>query len=310
VKSGFDYDRPGVRHLTPETVTLNQRQVDALVASATGISAPQAEIEPSTVGSEQIITAAEEMADSDEELAAAPEAEANTEPEPDAEYAPQPAPEPEPSSDLLERATAYAHKLSGGFWEGIEKYRLPAGDEGLRTRRTELLFGELLAVIAHAGEFFADAHKIKKTALAEEHEAVRIQCRAAMDAVGPLMKELGSIDGRLRSQQQKCQESRVLFNSLSEGKPKPEQYPSAREIALWEASVQEARVTLDKALALANEANGERNEIVRAIREQRELLNGRGDQPGLKHREVALRAQLEGKPYRDHHTGFDVPPEF
>jgi hypothetical protein len=173
-----------------------------------------------------------------------------------------------------------------------------------------LLFGELLAVIAHAGEFFADAHKIKKTALAEEHEAVRIQCRAAMDAVGPLMKELGSIDGRLRSQQQKCQESRVLFNSLSEGKPKPEQYPSAREIALWEASVQEARVTLDKALALANEANGERNEIVRAIREQRELLNGRGDQPGLKHREVALRAQLEGKPYRDHHTGFDVPPEF
>jgi hypothetical protein len=227
-------------------------------------------------------------------------------------YEPEPVQvsELEPSSDLQDRAEAYAGRLAGVLWEGIENYKLPSGDEGLRARRAELLFGELSAVIAHAGEFFADAHTIKMAALAEEHERVRIQCRAALDGIRPLMKELGLVDGSLRSKQLKSQECRVLFNALSEGKPKPEQYLSKKEIAAWETSVEEARAAVDAAQAAEAEIHAERGQILREIRDLEQLLHGRGEAPGLKHREVALRAQLEGKPYRDHHTGFDVPPEF
>jgi hypothetical protein len=311
------------RAVAPETVPLTQSQISRAVEKAIGAATQLPEIEPSTVGSsEEIITTTEET-----ELA--PEPDTATEPEvsaaePEENYEPEPvqaSAEPDNSQEateppsaeaaapeVLERATAYAQRLAGDLWEGLRNYKLPA-DDGLRQRRTAL-FVELMGIVEHAGAMFADAHVIKMQALAEEHEAVRVQCREALERIEALQMQLGPLDGQLRSRQQKSSEARVLLTAESESKPKPERYPSAKEIKAWEARVSKARAAVDTAAAEEGAVNGSRNDLIREIRQERERLDGRDGAPGLKQREADLRAQLDGKPRRDFETGLTIPAEF
>jgi hypothetical protein len=296
-KSGFDYDRPGFRHLNPEPVVLTQTQIDRAVANAVGVSAPQAETELTMAGSSETEVL---------ELAAEPEV-SDAESEPDAVQA---SAEPDaPGPDLQERATAYARKLAGALWDGIQNYRLPSGDEGLRSRRSEL-FDELLTIIANAGEFFSAAHVVKMADFAEQHESVRLECRATIERIEDLQKKIGPVDGQLRSKQNKSSEARVLLRAEEESKPKPDRYPSSKEIKAWESRVEKARADLDAALAEQSAVNAVRNDLLRAIRQERELLNGKDGAPGLKQKELDLRAAKDGKPRRDYETGFEIPAEF
>jgi hypothetical protein len=304
-----------------ESVPLTQSQISRAVEKAIGAATQLPEIEPSTVGSsEEIITTTEETESAPEpdtttepEVSAA-ESEENYEPEPvqasaepdNSQEATEPPSAEAAASEVLERATAYAQRLAGNLWEGIRAYKLP-DDEGLRERRTAL-FVELMGIVEHAGSLFADAHVIKMQAFAEEHEAVRLQCRACLDRIEELERERAPLDSRLRQCQQASSQARELLTTETESKPR--RYPSAKEIKAWEKRVEKAREAVDLAQADEAEANSARNELIRESRRHAGLFDGRDGKPGLKQKELDLRAAKDGKPHRDFETGFIVPAEF
>ena len=206
------------------------------------------------------------------------------------------------------RVIRLCFRFSVGHWDGLN-YKLPAGATALRTLQAELV-EELRALVGRTGEFFAAGHQLKMAALAEEHEAVRLQCRSAVERREALEKEIGPLDGILRRRQNEVSKARVLLTAEEDSKPKPDKFPSTREIKQWEERVSTARSALDAAELSATEASGVRNQILREIRQQDELLDGRGDQPGLRQKFIVLDAQLKGKSIHDPETGSLSTPEF
>ncbi|MGA8539322.1 MAG: hypothetical protein WB566_07460 [Terriglobales bacterium] len=286
-KSGFPEPQfaDGVRRLEP--VTLTQPQIDRAVENA--ITVPE------------IVLVTPEVSNAEPEMNAEPER--NHSPD-----APKPT-EPEPSSDLEGLAWDYANGLAGRFWEGLQNYKLPAGASELRALRTEL-FSELRTLIGRAGEFFAACRQLKMAALSEEHETVRIQCRAAVERREALQKEIGPLDGIVRRRENEVSKAQVLLAAEEESRPKPLSYPSRTEIRAWESRVAKLRAALDAATEATRQAADVRNQIVREIAKQDELLDGRGDQPGLRQKFVVLDAQLKGKSIHDPNTGLVITPEF
>jgi hypothetical protein len=270
LKAGFDYKRPGFQHLEPET-TVPLSEVELLLALENAASGTDADMEPAIT----------------EELDLPPV---------------------EVPTDLLERATNYATRCGTPLWAAISDYKFPP-NEDLKARKAEL-FSELLSLYDRAGQFFTDARKLKLIALSTEHERARLECRAALARINALVCELAPLDSTLRRKREKTQQARVLFNSLSEGKPQPEHYPSQREIRQWQKQLGESKAALDLAVSEEAEVNDERNGIVSLIRRQRLEFDGHGDQVGVKQREEDLRLQLAGKPRTDFETGLKIPADF
>ena len=288
----------GVRDLS--SVPLTQKQLDSIVAKAVSVSPPQPDIEPK-MALQQIVTD-EDSGELAPEVSDA-EPETNAKPEPVEVQAPVTDPE------LQERATDYVRRLSGAFLQGLENYKLPRNRADLKLRKTEL-FTALLDLIEQSGEFLATAHVAKMVDFAEQHEVVRIECRAASDRRKELQLQLGPADGILRASQNKLANARELLEREIGSQPRLEDYPSSKELRAWESRIEKARTALDAASADEAGSREDRNDIVREIRAQDELLNGSGDQPGLKARELDLRAAKDGKPRRDYSTGLVIPAEF
>jgi len=205
-------------------------------------------------------------------------------------------------------AKDYARRLATPLWEGIQNYKFP-NDEDLRTRQSEL-FSELLAIIEHAGAYFADAHTAQMAVLESEHESVRCAIREAVARREELASQIAASDDDLRRAQGNVSSCRLKFNELKAGEPTF--YPSKSEISAWEKKLESARKNLDAALASEREIVSVREGFASKIAEQSELLGGHkahygalndSDRPGLIQRERELKAQLEGKEWTDSTTG-------
>jgi chromosome segregation ATPase len=139
-------------------------------------------------------------------------------------------------------------------------------------------------------------------ALREEHAEARKRCRQALDHARDLKQTLGKSIATLNSRLETAGRERLEARSVHDQAPPEESYPTAAEVADWQARQCAANERLDAAEASVRSSQAE-------VRRLSSELDAANEQLGqLMAAEAELRARVEGRPFSNE-MGLQVPAE-
>lgn len=165
----------------------------------------------------------------------------------------------------------------------------------MKALQSELL-GKASALQAEIADFLASIRANAVRTLEQEHAAVVVSCRSAMDAVIEAQGLAASAEGLFIQATNRAEGARSALAEFLPTKPRPESYPTQAELQNWEEKLAVVRANLDDfvtAQRAAGFAHGQQQSLLaqaRAefaplrIREEdlrKRIINEGGSVPGL-----------------------------
>jgi hypothetical protein len=210
----------------------------------------------------------------------------------------QPAPAPEPQAAEKPKADPAMRLLSVATAAIVDA---PAPNETLRSRKSAIL-GEIFALSNTMAAFLADATSTNMVSLKERHATLRAECRAQLDEVRKLARDLPGLEGVFRNAQTTTSRCRAGVQAWLGAEPPARDFPTDAEVQAWRHNLAGAQKQLAEAEAAENRVAAEYNDLAGKVRTEQTKLNELSEQ------ESNTRAELEGIGRIDKALGLLVPP--